>query len=360
MSDSMREAMEAAFDEAEASSEGQEQEETGGPEESTEESMGTAPAEEVTEPTDGPGQEEIAAGPLDTELPVDAPPDGDVEVPGESTPAPVSWTPAAREHWASIPPEAQAEIQRRERDIQQGLQQAAGHKKVSEEYFRTVQPFQHLIQAQGSTPSQAITNLMTTAAQLTQGSPAKKAEVVRNIINEYAVDITMLDNLLMGQDLPDDPNAPLLNAIDERLAPINSFMGQVQETRQQQTTELNNEAAQELAEFQESHGEFYEDLREDMADLLEMAANRGRTLSMEQAYSQAAAAHPEIGPILQQRQAAQAGQLTAEQAEAKRAAASSIRGRPNAGVSAGGSENTDTRSLMEELWDEGTGDVGHG
>jgi hypothetical protein len=200
---------------------------------------------------------------------------------------------------------------------------------------------------------------MTTASQLTAGSPAKKAQVVQNIINEYGVDITMLDSLLAGQPVADDPNAPLLSAIDERLAPITDFMGTVQQGRHEQAQEVTQEASTELGTFQQAHSEFYEDLREDMADLMEMATNRGRTMSLDQAYDHAANAHPEIGPILKQRVAAEAGKLDPAAVAAKRNAASSIRGSANSG---GGpqADGSDTRALMTELWDDAAGDVGHG
>jgi len=361
--DTMREAMEAAFDGAENE---EEQEETGGSPAEPEESLGAAEAGEETgaEGAEAVVEDELGEGAVPEgagaePLPIDAAPEGDAQPLGGDSPAPVSWTPAAREHWAGIPPEAQAEIIKREGDIARGLQQASGHKRVADEYFKTVAPFQSFIQAANSTPAQAITELMTTAAQLTQGSPQKKAQVVQNIINEYGVDITMLDDLLSGQPVQDDPNAPLLAAIDERLAPMNDFMGTVQQGRQEQAHEVNQEAATELGAFQQTHGEYYEDLREDMADIMEMATNRGRDMSLEQAYEYAANAHPEIGPILKQRAAAEAGKLDPATAAAKRAAASSIRGAANSG---GGpqADGSDTRALMTELWDDAAGDVGHG
>lgn len=361
--DTMREAMEAAFDGA---NDEEEQEETGGPPAEPEEPLGAAEAGEETGAEgaeavveDQPGQEDGATDIVEEPLPIDAAPAGDAQPLGGDSPAPVSWTPAAREHWAGIPPEAKAEIVKREGDIARGLQQASGHKRVADEYFKTVAPFQNYIQAANSTPAQAITELMTTAAQLTMGSPSKKAEVVKNIIAEYGVDITMLDTMLAGEPVADDPNAPLLAAIDERLAPMNDFMGNVQQGRHEQAQEVNQDAATELGAFQQTHGEYYDDLREDMADLMEMATNRGRDMSLEQAYQHAANAHPEIGPILKQRAAAEAGQLDPATAAAKRAAASSIRGSANSG---GGpqADGSDTRALMTELWDDAAGDVGHG
>ena len=181
---------------------------------------------------------------------------------------------------------------------------------------------------------------------------------MRNIITEYGVDIGMLDTILSGETPPDDPNAPLLDAIDQRLAPINDFMGGIHRQRQDADTVVNADAAKELGVFQESHKEFYEDLREDMADLLEMNANRGRSMTMEQAYERASSAHPEIGPILQQRAAAEAGKLSTGAANKKRHAASSVTGAQHTGGGAPGGE-ADIRSTMSQLWDDSGGDVEH-
>lgn len=366
MSTDMREAMEAAFEEAE-----NEEEETGGSQEGSEESLG-ASSEEGEGTDEGAGEvsgDEGAAGdsggdegeglPAGQQLSDDAAAGGDDAATGETTTAPVSWTPAAREHWAGIPPEAQAQIAKRESEISRALNDGAGHRKLAQEYHSVISPFAQYIQAAGSTPGQAVTNLLQTATQLTVGSAAMKAEVVRNIINEYGVDVGMLDTILSGEQVPDDPNASLLNSIDERLAPINDFMGSVATNRQAAASATTEEAMEELGKFQQTHSEFYEDLREDMADLMEMAANRGRSMTMEQAYERAAAAHPEIGAILQQRAAAEAGTLSVSAANKKRNAASSVTGHRGGGDAGAGGQGGSMRGTIESLWDDSGAEVEH-
>ena len=361
--DSMREAMTAAYEEAES----EEEQETGGSPENASESLGLAPEGEPEGGQPEGGEEELSGG-IEGEgegapgagepLPVSADAGGDVDPLGEGPTAPVSWKPGIREHWKDIHPEVQDEIARRESDHNKVLNDSAGFRKVADEYYRVVAPFQSLIQAQNSTPAEAIHNLMSTAAQLTQGTPARKAEVIRNIINEYGVDISMLDEVLAGQPVADDPNAALLTSIDERLAPIHNFMGGVQQQQTTRNEAVGAEAATELATFATAHSEFYEDLRDDMADLLEMAANRGRAMTMEEAYERAAGAHPDIGPILSQRAAAAAGKLDPAAAARKSNAAASIRGTPNAGGTPGGGEET-VRGTIEQLWDDQVGGIEH-
>ena len=365
--DTMREQLEAAYESSDA-------EEGGGSEEDPQEPLrvegtdgeasGGGSEEGGEKGEEGQVPEEREAGAVETGEPAkgadaagepvskEEPPAGDEGAP-EGDKAPVSWKPAIREHWGKLPEEVKAEVNRREREIQNGLQQASGHRKVAEEYYRVVAPFQDLIQAQGSNPAQAIHQLMSTAAVLTNGSQQKKAETVRNIINEYGVDIPTLDKILSGEPVKDDPNASLLTAMDEKLAPMNEFMGRVTSMQQGNAQQMNTEADQSIDEFAENH-DFYEDLRDDMADLLEMSANRGRSMSMEEAYEKAGAAHPEISKIMSQRKAADENKLTAEAAQKKRDAASSVRGSP------GGQKNTGAegsmRSVMEEAWDETAGD----
>ncbi len=366
MPESMREQLEAAFDETDEEGEKGEGQEAGGSSEDTPESLGIAEAaakedESPKGEKDGPSEDEAAEkekGEVKSPEPIsaEAPPTGDEGGVGTGPSAPVSWKPTVRGHWDKLPSEVKSEITRREREMDQGLRQSSNYRKIAEEYYSTISPYQALIQAKGSTPSQAINELMMTAAQLTQGTPQKKAEVIRNIINEYGVDITMLDQILSGEDLPADTNAPLLAAMDQRLAPITDFMSQISGAREENAAVMNSEAGETLGTFAENN-KYYEDLREDMADLLEMAANRNRPMTLEQAYEQAGAAHPEIGPIMKQQNDAKANKLTTEAAEKKLAAASSVRGSPTAGK--GGVSEGTMRSIMEEAWDDNEGIVGH-
>ncbi len=361
--DTMREQLEAAYESTDAEEGGGSEEDPQEPlraegEEGTEADGGGAAEEkdrdEKSVPTEGKGEPEDPGKPKESASKSGEPVSDDKPAAGdEGTPdadkAPVSWKPAVREHWAKLPAEVKVEVARREREIQNGLQQASGHRKVAEEYYRVVQPFQSMIQAQGSSPAQAIHQLMSTAAQLTNGSVQRKAEVVRNIIKEYGVDIGTLDKILSGETLPDDPNASLLTAMDEKLQPITDFMGRVTEQQQGNAQQMNTEADEAIDEFAEKH-DFYEDLRDDMADLLEMAANRGRNMTMEEAYERAGAAHPDISKIMTQRKAAEENKLDAKGVQKKRDAASSVRGSP-AGAKTQSSEGS-MRAVMEEAWDD--------
>ena len=91
-----------------------------------------------------------------------------------------------------------------------------------------------------------------------------------------------------------------------------------------------------------SQNEFYNDVRSDMADLLDMAANRGRKMSMQEAYNTACAAHPQISKVMQSRQSSKSVQQ-------KRQAASSIYG--TSGGSMAASAPNSVAAALNDAWD---------
>ena len=342
MPKTLKEQLEESFDK-----DSEEQEEAGGSEKDTKEPVGAAEEEEELElsqgkesgdvdidETDGKGEDgdkDVKQVSPEGDKPGDEE-DSEGDKPGEELEAkaynaPVSWKPAVREHWDKLPPEVQEEVTRRETEIQKGLQQASGAKRVAQEYMDVVRPYQHLIQAQNSTPAKSITNLMQTAAQLTMGSPSQKAQVIAEIIGNYAVDVEMLDSLLSGQEVSAEAN-PMLDQIDLRLKPINDFMNQFQGYRQQDDHEIVEQANSDLAMFQQEKGhDFYEDVREEMADIMELGAKHGRVVTLQSAYDQACQNNPEVKKVVDHRAAKERAALpSGDELANKRKAASSVAG----------------------------------
>lgn len=353
MPKTMREQLEESFDQSEA----------GRSEEDTEESLGDTEAEEdehSNPDTSEDAPEDIGDDVSDEEGVDEGEDDESVHPEGKKSEdaedaeeteegsdlrAPVSWKPEVREHWKGLPKGVKQEILRREQDIQTGMQQASGFRKLAQEYASTVRPFEQLIRAQNSTPAQAITNLMQTASRLTLGTPTQKAQVITEIIQNYAVDIETLDSVLAGVELPGTDNDPLLQQIDQRLQPISQFMSQFQQAEQEQTGVITQEALTELQQFaQQPEHEFYEDVRNDMADILELAVQRGRKVTLQEAYQQACHFNPEIKKVLDFREAKKrAARPSGEDLGRKKRAASSVSGRAPAGrLGQGGGSLRDT------------------
>lgn len=237
--------------------------------------------------------------------------------------APQSWKPAAREAWAKLPPEAQQEVLRREKEMATGLQELAPVRKFKAEFEQVVSPYISVLQASGTPPIQAIGNLLQTASALQMGTGQQKAAVVASIIKSYGVDVESLAAALDGQGGPVqqaaavDPDA-IARQVRERV---------LQQIQQQRQSALTEGANRELEEFSQK-AEFLEDLRPRMRRLMLAALEDGEHMSLQQAYDLAASTHPEISGIMKQREEAKAVANARASTQRTRDAASSIKGQP--------------------------------
>lgn len=285
--ETLREALEGAWDEEE-----KELEKAGGSAEDAEESLGDTETEEEDDESDGTSSD------VESEEEEDQPDGQELEAadnqdrkrrPPVTDKPPNSWTPKVREHWAKLPQEVRAEIAKRELEIQQGLSRSGDARKFADQFAEVVRPFEGLIRAQNSTPLQAVQNLMTTAAGLSMGSPAQKAQIVANIIQNYGVDIATLDKVLVGQDVS-GPNDEIAKLIDQRLAPVQQLMQQVENAKRQNQQRSAESVQTEISQFSsDPANEHFEAVRNDMADLMEIAAKRGQQMTLADAYKRACA-----------------------------------------------------------------------
>ena len=132
--------------------------------------------------------------------------------------------------------------------------------------------------------------------------------------------------------------------INARMEPVNQMMDQMNQQQQYQHQQQAQAAGQQIAQF---NGEFMEDLRMDMADMIDMAAARGRNMSLEEAYDIAASSHPEISKIIHQRESDAMLTGQAENITHKRNAASSIKSTGAAPMSGG---DLSIREELEAAW----------
>ena len=272
----------------------------------------------------------------------------------EDIKAPASWSAKARESWKTLPSEAKAEIDKREREVNQVLQQSASARKGMAQLQQTLAPHaQRLINSGVENPMQAIGTLLATEGRLRQGSSHEKATTIANLIKQYGVDIETLDGVLSGQGVAPQGrvNADIDAILNEKLAPFQQYMTEQQKWQQAQLNRSKQEASQSVAQFSQN-AEFINDVRNDMADLMDLAAARGREMSLEEAYNRACMAHPEVSQILEQRKAQQAMMGTSEAAKAKKRAAVSITGQQGGQTTRGADS---LRAQIAQAWEESLG-----
>lgn len=278
---------------------------------------------------------------------------------GEPLKAPISWRGPEKAHWANIPRPAQEAILRRELETQQVLSKSGQARGFVQEFGKVVSPYAHLIRAQGSTPLAAVDNLMRTAASLMTGNEQQKAQVAAEIIVNYAVNPKLLDDALSaafgeGRTPPNHGQGNLPPQFAAALRPIHEFMNTVETSRAQYMQRVEADADRAIEAFEGSHPHM-DVLREEMADHMEFAHSKGRSMSMEQAYKRALQDHPELKGQDVPNGGGAPPDLSAAASTLARArrTASSVRGAP-----AGGGGNLpapkNRREALERAWDEQT------
>lgn len=253
--------------------------------------------------------------------------------------APQSWTPAAREEWSKLPPRAQAEIARRESEIAREIQASSAAKKFAQEFTATVSPFMGMIQAEGGDVMGHVGNLLRTAQALRTAPPVQRAALVADLVKTFGVPIDALDAALAGAAPPQgaQPGPYKDPRVDQLFATL--------ENAQRQRAQAVHESARSEAEAFAAKAEFFEDVRQDVADLLEMAARRGQALTLQDAYDRVVRMHPEISGIVAQREAAAKAKEQQAAMAKTRNAASSVRSSPSAAPA--GKEKLGLREQLE-------------
>lgn len=251
---------------------------------------------------------------------------------------PRSWSAEAKAAFAALPEPVKQDVLRREKEISQGLELAAPARKHYESFQEVVKPFQPLFDAYGvSDPLAAIKPLLVTRATLEIGNPEQKAQLLANLVHEFGVDVQLLDSHLVKRG-PVQPFRPARPApAPQRDPEVQMLLDHFKEARVAKA-EAEIASVESLPHF--------EDLREDIADVVEAFATNGKNISLKDAYTRALAMNPSLEPA-----PAAVPQITKSQAAAilaSRNAASSISGTPRTGAKP---TPTDRRSQIESAWE---------
>ena len=356
MSESMRDDLNAALDEAAEKDETQNYDETAQEilsdeptdETPTDEAQGTeSTTDDTTTETESAAGDttDAATGDADTSTDV-----GSEKLTGDSIKAPVNWGPKERESWSKVPRNLQENIMRREKEVNTLMQTTAEARKTHDQMGQLTSQYGMALSDFGSNATEAASNLFSTVASLKMGSPMQKAQIVADMISTFGVDINTLDSAIVGAAPTQEAqqNNDFERMLSERMAPFEAQMGQQKAYAQQQATQRQDSANTEVANFQQN-AEFLNDVRHDMADMIDMASKRGIDMSLEDAYKKACAVHPQISGVMAER--AQRASLTgsSNSMSAKRNAASSVTGqRVGGGAGAGNMSMHDT---ISQAWD---------
>lgn len=269
----------------------------------------------------------------------------------KATKAPASWRPELREQWGKIPDSIKEVIAKREYEIDRTLKETAEARQYVESITKTFAPYEAYIKAEGATPMQVIDNLMGTAVRLRTATGPELAGLMAGMVQQFGTGrfgnqfIEMLDSALAGNAPKTDPGqAQLQQVIQQQLAPVQQFMQQFQQAQAAQQAQTALQASNEVEDFI-GKTEFGNDVRQEMADLLEVAQRRGQQLSLSDAYRQACMLNPSVRQVLMQRSKTKSAQNQTAVAQRAKAAAVSV---PSSGPTmAFRQEPNDIRSAIE-------------
>jgi hypothetical protein len=254
--------------------------------------------------------------------------------------APVGWSPTDKQDWEKLPDNVKAAIGNREREISQVMEQTAGDRRTAQNYNQLVNAYAPIFAAEGvQDPIQGLQGLINITAELQQGSQLQKAQRIKGLIQHYGVDITALDNLLAGE-APDPQQNQMEQLLNQRMAPVNDLLARVQAAEKQGHQQVQQGANESIQAFgADPKNDFFENVRNEMADFLDMAGRRGQKMSLEDAYQRACALNPEISGILVQRRAQEAAGQSSGNMMNKRNAASSLSGAAQPGSNDGADDS---------------------
>lgn len=251
--------------------------------------------------------------------------------------APASWRPEMREKWASLPPEVQAEVARREREVATALQQAAPLRQEAEGWRQVLQPHAGMLQAFGADPRQTVGQLLQAQAVLHYGSPQQKAGLIARLVTGYNVTVDDLAAALNGAS-DESARPPQQQFRDPR---FDQFMATLRQQKVAREAQLDQDAKSTWETFAAEH-EHAEALRQHIGAYL----GAGLADSLETAYDMALHAHPEFRKVVSQQEAAKLATEQDSATAAKKAAALSLRNDPGG---TGGGEDRKPGTVGDDL-----------
>lgn len=265
-----------------------------------------------------------------------AAPAPDATAPVRHAKAPQSWNAQEAAHWDKTPAEVREAVMRREVEVNRALQESASARNGLQQLQTTIAPYiPNVNAANGGDVIGSIKTFFDYDNRMRHGTQIEKAKAVTALIKGYGIDIGTLDTELAGaQHDPQQVNqGAYQQELARQLAPMREFMSAQQQREQAAQQYAITQIDQGVTAFaSDPKNAHYAAVREDMADLLELATNRGRTLTLQQAYDQACLLNPAIRSMVDAARAAAAN--PAQAAQRARAAAVGVKNAPRAGAPA--------------------------
>lgn len=212
-----------------------------------------------------------------------------------------SWKKEAAEEMAKLPDNVQKYIIERQDQFHKGLEQYKAAANYAKTIDKSIAPYKDYLSQLGVAPEVAFPNLLKTERTLRTGSPQEKAEMFQKLAHDYGIDLGALANI------PYDANLAQLKAQKEWLE------SQLQASQDFKQSHEDAQIQSVIEDFGSQH-EFFADVREKMADLLDS----GLAHDLQDAYAKAIRLDDDVFAKYQAKQ--QVNSKTAQLSKANQAA----------------------------------------
>lgn len=223
---------------------------------------------------------------------------------------PKTWRKEAAATWAALPPEAKAEILKREEDIFKGIEAYKADAGFGKSLKGVMAPYMPILQQYNIDPVAQVQQLMNAHHTLALGSPQQKVALFQQLARDYQIDL--------GQLAPQG-EAPYIDpAVKDLQTELQAVKSQLSSAEQARLTEVRQGLEKQIDAFaQDPANAHFNDVANDMAVLLE----KGVCKTLPEAYERAVWMNPAVRAKEVARQQAEASKKAADEAAAKAAAA---------------------------------------
>ena len=270
--------------------------------------------------------------------------------------APQSWKGESKKLWETLPLDVRQEVARRERDITKVMNETAQTRQQVSQMQEVFAPHMERINTvYGGNAMTAVTNLLAVERQLFNGTPQDKAQLVANMVKQFNIDIFALDAAIAGQPAPEAvvQQSNIERILEQRLAPLQQFVQSQQQREQQVRYQQEQQVTQTIEQMAvDPQYPYFDEVRDLMADIVEVNARRGIAISLPDAYTKAVRMNDDTYQASTARDSSQAATQAAlqahQQAQRAKGAAVSVSGTPGApGTNVG--NPTDLRGTIASL-----------
>ena len=223
---------------------------------------------------------------------------------------PKTWRKEAAATWATLPPEAKAEILKREEDIFKGIEAYKADAGFGKSIKTIMDPYLPIMRQYNIDPAVQVQNLMNAHYTLAMGSAEQKVALFQQLARDYKID-------LAGMQFGDE--APYIDpAVKNLQNELQAVKSQLSSAEQARLTETKQALEKQIDAFaQDPANVHFNEVANDMAVLLE----KGICKTLPEAYERAIWMNPAVRAKELTRQQAEASKKAADEAAARAAAA---------------------------------------